>query len=87
MRLKEYITEKMNIKKAMEHAWGETAKLGQMKVLYKYDKKGAWLIVAKHTPTKKYYGVNYLDEIIGPTTKQKASAWASDFSGEDVKIA
>lgn len=86
MRLKSYITEKVNIKKAMERAWGESAKLGQFKIVYKYDTGGAWLILAKHLKTKKYYGINYLDEVIEKTTKVKAAAWASDFSGEDVKI-
>ena len=70
-----------DIKKGMENAWGSAG----MSVVYKnITDKGAWIVVAYHKPTKKYYGVNYMDEVIDKTTEQKAKKWAESFMGSPV---
>jgi len=70
-----------DIKKGMLNAWGDA----NMETVYKnITDKDAWVVVVYHKPTKKYYGVNYMDEVIDKTTKQKAKKWAESFMGSSV---
>lgn len=48
--------------------------------------KGAWIAIGIHPPTKKYYGINYMDEVIEGVSKAKALKWAKDFMGKPVKF-
>ena len=84
MKFEKYlISEKLDAKKALWKKW-YTA---NMKVVFKWGKQHeAWVVIGKHNVSKKYYGINYMDEIIDATTKEKAIAWAEDFTGTDVKL-
>jgi hypothetical protein len=66
------------IKNAIDDVFGSV----QLKPVYKHiTDKGAWIVVLYHEPTKKYYGVNYMNEMLERASKAKAKKWASDFTG------
>ena len=55
-----------------------------MDVVYFYvikRSKNAWIVALKHTPTDKYYILDFNSEILGPVSKIKALKYVKDWFG------
>jgi len=66
------------VSEAIEDEFGAAV----MDVVYFYrNDKGAWIVALKHTPTDKYYILDFNSEILGPVSKIKALKYVKDWFG------
>jgi hypothetical protein len=80
--IEKYLGESNIWQKRKEEAWGKAL----VDIVYTYEDKGFWLMIGKHKPSKKYYGVNSSDDVIDLVSKQKVIKWAKTNGGLGDKI-